>query len=479
MKFVFFVDVIHHWERIGLMTLTSILKKSGDEVILYNVKGKFRNQICSDIDKIAPDVLAYSVMSTEVGKSLSLNKYLKENLSFPVKSIFGGPHPTFFPEIIEETHIDAICRGEGEFAILKYKEFLQSKLDADKVPNFIIKTNKLVIKNPIEGWPVELDKIPFPDRAIWDEIDKNPSQKSFFSSRGCPYKCAYCFNHKYNEIYGSPKPIVRRRSVDNFILELKEVLEVYPDVFPFFDDDSFLMAPIAWLEEFKTKYLSEIGKPFGCNIRADQVTEEKIKALADAGCFLCWFGLECGDEQFANTVMKRNLSNEKIEFTANMLRKYGIKFATQNINALPSDDPIKTDLKTLALNIRCKPDFAMAHIFFPFPRTALGKYAFDKNLFDYDFEKLNDPLCELSPLSFDRKVKKRLERLNKIFPIVVGFPFLKRMVPFLIKLPFGKLYFVANLIYGGYCIRLKLTPGKKNINYYFSLISLFFKKLFN
>jgi hypothetical protein len=207
------------------------------------------------------------------------------------------------------------------------------------------------------------------------------------------------------------------------------------------------------------------------------VTEEKIKVLAESGCFLCWFGLECGDEQFANTVMKRNLTNEKIKFTANMLRKYGIRFATQNINALPSDNPLLTDLKTLQLNIDCKPDFAMAHIFYPFPRTALGKYACDKGLFDNDFEKLNDPLCELSPLSFDKKLKNRLERLNKLFPVVVGFPFLKPLLPVLIRLPFGKLYFWLNLIYGGYCIRIKLTPGKKNIKYYFSLVKLFFRKL--
>lgn len=478
MKFVFFINAIHHWERIGLMTLVSILEDEGDVIILYNTNSKSEKDIYLDMEKLRPDVFAYSMMSTEAGRFLKLNKYLKNNISFSCKAVIGGPHPTFFPEVIEDPDIDAICRGEGEVPILKYRQYLKGEIGAKDVPNFIIKDNNFIVKNQIAIWPKDLDNIPFPKRRIWDKIDKNPSQKSFFSSRGCPYKCAYCFNHKYNEIYGYPKPLVRRRSVDNFILEIKEVMEMYPDIFPFFDDDSFLMAPLSWLIEFKEKYLKEINKPFGCNIRADQVSEEKIKTLAESRCYLCWFGLECGDEDFANNVMKRNLSNEKIEFTARMLRKYGIKYATQNINALPSDDPIETDLKTLELNIKCKPDFAMAHIFYPFPRTELGKYAFEKNLFDNDFEKLNDPLCEFSPLSFDSKLKNKIERLNRLFPIIVGFPFLKPILPFLIKLPLGKFYFILSLIYGGYCIRVKLTPAKKNLKYYFSLISLFLKKLF-
>ncbi len=29
--------------------------------------------------------------------------------------IFGGPHPTFFPELISNSYVDIICRGEGEY----------------------------------------------------------------------------------------------------------------------------------------------------------------------------------------------------------------------------------------------------------------------------------------------------------------------------------------------------------------------------
>ena len=36
-----------------------------------------------------------------------------------VWSVFGGPHPTFFPEIIEEEGVDAVCIGEGEYPMLE------------------------------------------------------------------------------------------------------------------------------------------------------------------------------------------------------------------------------------------------------------------------------------------------------------------------------------------------------------------------
>ncbi len=37
-------------------------------------------------------------------------------------SVFGGPHPTYFPEFVEEPGVDAVCIGEGEGAILDLVE---------------------------------------------------------------------------------------------------------------------------------------------------------------------------------------------------------------------------------------------------------------------------------------------------------------------------------------------------------------------
>ena len=49
---------------------------------------------------------------------------------------------------------------------------------------------------------------------------------SFIASRGCPFKCTYCFNDGMSKSYEGQK-YVRRRSVDNVIEEIKRVKEKY------------------------------------------------------------------------------------------------------------------------------------------------------------------------------------------------------------------------------------------------------------
>jgi anaerobic magnesium-protoporphyrin IX monomethyl ester cyclase len=477
MKILFVVNAIHNWERIGILTLSSIIKQSGRDVQLYNIRGKSDERILNDISRFKPDVLAYSAMSTEIGPYLRVNRVIRQNLGNGMKSVFGGPHPTFFPGMITEDGVDAVCRGEAEESFSLYLEYLDGCRKRNQVPGFVLRDGGDFVENPIAALPCNLDGIPFPDRALWDPIDPHPTLKSFFASRGCPYQCSYCFNHRYNELYGHPKPIVRRRSVDNFIAEIRSVVNRYPEIHPFFDDDSFLLAPVEWLEEFGTRYLRDIGRPFGCNIRANQANERKVRLLAEAGWHYCWFGLECGDEEFANRVLHRNLTNEQIRQTARLLRSHGIRFVTQNLNALPSDNPLETDEKTLQLNIECRPDFAMAHIFYPFPGTELAAYSEEQGLFDGNYSQLNDVLCLKSPLQFPPKLKKELERQNKLFATVVVFPWLKPFLRLLRKLPLGKVYALAHFLCLGYCTRIKMMPGRKGLRFYGTLAALLLRRL--
>jgi radical SAM superfamily enzyme YgiQ (UPF0313 family) len=201
-----------------------------------------------------------------------------------------------------------------------------------------------------------------------------------------------------------------------------------------------------------------------------------IEILSEAGWRYCWFGVECGDEGFANRVMHRNMTNDQLRHAARLLRSHGIWFATQNINALPTDRPLETDEETLQLNIECKPDFAMAHVFSPFPGTKMAEFTKEKGLFDGNYVRLNDPLCLSSPLQFDPKRKREMERQNRLFGPVVALPWLKPLLPFLRKLPLTRLYALAHFVYLGYCTRIKLAPVRRGLQNYRSLIALLLRR---
>ena len=85
---------------------------------------------------------------------------------------------------------------------------------------------------------------------------------------------------------------------------------------------------------------------------------------------------------------------------------------TFNLNILPVEDPIELDTKTLDSNIKCKPDYAMALIFSPFPGLELTRYAIEKGYLDSKPELNHHVNYMVSSLKFDDKLKKELEKLR-------------------------------------------------------------------
>ena len=385
--------------------------------------------------------------------------------------------PYLLPQVIHENGVDAICRGEADETFPHYLEYLEGRRQPFQIPGFIIRDRGDLIVNPLGARPDNLDAIPFPDREPWERIDPYAAQKSFFASRGCPYQCSYCFNPKYNELYGNSLPWVRWRTVGHLVAEIRSVLERHPDVHPYLNDDSLLLAPRAWLQEFAAHYRRSVGRPFGCNIRADQVTAERIQMLAEAGCHYCWMGVECGDEEFANRVLKRGLTNQQIRDAAEMLRAHGIRYATLSMNALPADNPLEMDELTLKLNIACRPALAVAHIFYPFPGTALAEYARERRLFGGDYAILAHPLCLVSPLEFGAGLKKQLERQNLLFGLAVVFPSIAPWLPLARKLPLGRIFAAIHFLCLGYCTRARLLPRRRGFRHFKSQIALLLRRI--
>jgi len=118
MKILFVVKDIDFIDPIGIMLLSSLAKKNGHEVCLGILN---REEIIAKINKIKPEVIAYSATTGEHKYYLELNRIVKSRFS-GIFSIMGGAHSTFYPECINESSLDAICVGEGEEAFIELLE---------------------------------------------------------------------------------------------------------------------------------------------------------------------------------------------------------------------------------------------------------------------------------------------------------------------------------------------------------------------
>ncbi len=478
MRIQFLLKNTGMFERLGIMTLSSALKKNGHAVQLILTEELSEEDIIKKVKTYKPHILAYSIMTGEHVYHIELNEMIRSN--YPeAYSVFGGPHPTYSPEMIEKNYVDAICRGEGEIYFLELVEKLEKKIDFYDIKNFWFKKNDgTIIKNSMGRLLDKLDDTPPPDRNLMYEADKSlkaRGTKMFMVTRGCPYQCTYCFNHAYNALTKGKGEMIRSRSVDSILDEIKEVKNNYFMDRVHIEDDIFLLKPKGWLEEFAEKYPKEIGLPLFCNVRPETVNETTGFLLKKMNCTHVCMGIECGNNEVAKKVLKRNTTNERIIESVEILKKNNVKVMTQNLIGLPVSDPIKVDYDTLDFNIKLKPYYAWSSILYPYPGTEIGSLATKIGFFDNDFEKTSISNKTTSNLKFSSdKEKMKVDNFHKLFSIIVQFPFLRRFTNFLISLPLSYVYTWIYFAFYGY--KLLVQSTFKGILYTFGHYLKFYLK---
>ena len=79
MKIQFLLKNTGMYERLGIMTLSSVLKKDGHDVRLNLTEEANESEIIQKVKDYEPDVLAYSVMTGEHIYHIELNQMVKSS----------------------------------------------------------------------------------------------------------------------------------------------------------------------------------------------------------------------------------------------------------------------------------------------------------------------------------------------------------------------------------------------------------------
>ncbi len=440
-------------EPLGILHLSGFLKKHGYDCHFIDIK--FEKNFIEGIQKISPEIIAYSITTGKHKFYQKLNHDLKKKLN--LFSFFGGHHCTFFPYFFYYEGVDAICRGEGEFPFLELADGLEKAKDITKIKNLWIKVNGRVYKNELRDLIEDLDMLPFPDRELLNKYNhyKKKLRRFILAGRGCPYQCSYCFNHSYNKLYQNKGKIVRKRSVDNVIKELKFIKRTYqPRRFQFVDD--IFILDEKWVLDLCDAYKKDIAVPFIACVRVNLVREEIVKALKEAGCITVVYAIESGNDYIRNSILQRDISKKQIRVASNIFNKYKIRTFVQNMVGLP-EETLDMAFETMLLNVQCKATWSWVSIFQPYPQTELCKYSQEKGYFSGDADLFDESYYYRSIMKM--KDMKRIVRLRHLFSLGVAFPFFIPLIKILIRLPLGWCYiFLWNMHrIWGYCFKAKVV----------------------
>jgi anaerobic magnesium-protoporphyrin IX monomethyl ester cyclase len=229
--------------------------------------------------------------------------------------IWGGIHPSIHPEDAI-LHADAICVGEGEFAMEAFLTAYKAGQDFYGTKNFWFNKNGEIVRN--DFFPLanseQMEKFPlaqygvneliykkgkgFVPLAIKEYLNNNALAYNTVWSIGCPYRCSFCGNTTFIE---NDKNYVKLRhpSVDYLVRQVKDVLRKHPHISTVvFYDDSFMAIPKRTMSEFAEKWKSEIGLPFCVQgVIPSFVQEEKLKILVGAGMNRLRMGIQSGSDR--------------------------------------------------------------------------------------------------------------------------------------------------------------------------------------
>lgn len=309
---------------LGLLYLSAALKKAGHDVEVVDMVDRMKVINDADVHGVTcttpqwPD--AKEIIS-EIRKA-DPEAYV----------VVGGPHASLDPASCVESGVNLVISGEGEEAITNINRNLGC---------YVWKTATIE----------DIDKIPHPDRSAVNiheykySINNEPAT-SMITSRGCPYKCAFCSE---NKLWNGR---VRMNSASYVIEELHEIQNNYEINAVMFYDDIFILDKKRLVKI--CQYLRENKIVWRAFVRANLISNNVYKLMAKSGCKEVLIGIESGSQTILNNIHKKTTVRQNEESVL-LAKKNGIRAKALIIVGNPGETDV-TLMETASFLERTEPD---------------------------------------------------------------------------------------------------------------------------
>ncbi|MFA6174960.1 MAG: radical SAM protein [Phycisphaerae bacterium] len=335
---------IREWSKpnvlpLGLGYIAAMLQRDGHEVEVMDI-----NAYRMGLQEVESKIKEANFDLVGIGAIVTVYKYVKWLIPLikkyhPTKKIIvGGSVGTSIPKIVlEKAGADIASIGESENTIVELVRAIETGKSLTGIEGIWFKDSQgNIIANKNRSPITNLDELPYPawDLFPMDIYLKNPVgapnknkwvdgdiggdavlSMNITGTRGCPYKCIYCYHDFMGQRY-------RHRSAENIVKEMKVLYEEYGAEYLHFTDDEFCLK-----EEFVYDFCKELKKElggkvtWGCSGRVNLMTEKLISTMAQSGCTLIGYGIESGSQRMLD-VMKKNVTVEQAKEAVRLTKKY-------------------------------------------------------------------------------------------------------------------------------------------------------------
>jgi radical SAM superfamily enzyme YgiQ (UPF0313 family) len=333
----------------GILYLADALERAGVSVWLTHELGT-EADIQVLVDRVVQEKPLLVGFSTLTGPSLlptaRASKAIKDRQPVPV--VWGGLHPTMLPQqTLMNDFVDIVAIGEGEQTIVELAAVLREHgLDATRlaeVAGIAFKSDGQVILTEPRPFIQDLDDL----RPAWHHVDieryfrtdqhfytdvgsqfRGNKIAAVFGSRGCPWRCGFCYNQFVN------KRTFRAQSPQRVIRDIREYKERYGITAIIFEDDGFFTD-----RERALEIVRHLDIPWTCSIRANYLAkwgDNFVRELSEHNCAELRIGAESGSQRVLD-MMDKDITVQEIRTSAELCLRHGIQASLGFMVGIPGE----------------------------------------------------------------------------------------------------------------------------------------------
>jgi len=428
---------------LGMAYIASSLEKAGHTVSIIDslvedpkpkedsqgnyLVGLSWNKLIDKIKEINPDVVGVSCGFTSQFKNTEKLCRLIKNFNHKIKIFGGGAHASaLIDKVISTGLIDYVIFKEGEATVVELMDAIDKKNPLSKVKGIGYKNKGKVQINEKRPFIKNLDTLPFPARHLLpmekyfkygknhahNFITKHSRYTTVVASRGCPYTCSFCSIHTVWERSWRP------RSSENILDEVEQLVKIYNIKEIQFEDDNLTLIKDRAMKLFQgiidRKLNISWTTPNG--ILVNSLDEELIRVMKKSGCYRVNLGIESGNQEIVDKVVKKPLSLDHCRNMIKVFKKYNIPVTGFFVMGMPGET-IQNMKETIQFIKENDFDDILVSIASPYPGTELWDIAMKNGYMDHD---PNSAFYEVKPkystISTKEFTAKQVEELrNKAY----------------------------------------------------------------
>lgn len=390
----------------NLCLLAAMLRDLCDIIIIdANTENMDSDCFRKTVAQSKADMVGITVMMDQFAQCGHLAAKLAREALPDTILIMGGVYPTInYDQAILDTNLDYVFRGEGEYGIRDFLNYLWNS-EAFPQKGFVwhntsrhaphTSSNSASTIQERADFIQDLSALPLPAYDLIDfkkytlhaprlSVD-GPHEFPFAriqTSRGCPQGCCFC---QVKEISGNR---FRPRSPENIIEEMLWYKNTYGVRSLIVDDDNIVTQRSRAAKLFSLM-AEKVQLPWKAIAMAVfKLDEELIDLMAASGCKYVSIAIESGSRRVLDEIIKKPIDFEYAKKMTAYLQKRGIFVSSNFIIGFPTEtwDEIR---QTCAFAEELGSDYAKIFTAIPLRHTRLWDLCEETNAFKVGFDQQN------------------------------------------------------------------------------------------